>query len=68
MTDAECANEAMICDMFMHTCILTGCAMQQVACPSTHVCCDLSMFAPGLSLCSIPTPDGQCAMGLKVAP
>jgi len=67
-TDADCASEAMICDIMTQTCVLTGCATDQVACPSTHVCCDMSAFAPGLSLCSTPTPDGQCAFGLKVAP
>jgi hypothetical protein len=67
-TDADCSSEAMICDIMMRTCVLSGCATQQVACPSTHVCCDLSAVAPGLSLCSMPTPDGQCAFGMKVAP
>jgi hypothetical protein len=67
-TDADCPSESMICDIMMHICVLSGCATQQVVCPSTHVCCDISAVAPGLSLCSTPTPDGQCAFGMKVAP
>jgi hypothetical protein len=72
-SDTDCASgEAKTCDtMQSHSCILTGCADEQLTCPGYYACCDVSAFVAGFSLCVAPgalTADEQCPFGTKVTP
>jgi len=57
--------EASECDTFNRRCVLGGCAAGRSSCPNTWQCCDLSMFAPGVSFCSMP---GEMCVGKVVTP
>lgn len=67
MANADCASyDADECDTFNKKCVLGGCAMGKRSCPHTWVCCDLSMFVPGVSVCG--GPDAGMCPGKVVTP
>ncbi|HET8934509.1 MAG TPA: hypothetical protein VFN67_13765 [Polyangiales bacterium] len=59
------AFDAAECDTFNKRCVLGGCATGAIKCPSRWNCCDLSVFAPGVSFCA--APDEMC-VGKVVTP
>jgi hypothetical protein len=62
----QCADfDASECDTFNRRCVLGGCAVGRSSCPNTWQCCDISMFAPGVSFCSMP---GEMCVGKVVTP
>jgi len=69
-TNDNCAGfEANYCENLQtHTCILQGCAVQDVVCPSEWLCCDYSaLLGAPLSTCISPsqTISGACPQGGK---
>jgi len=66
-SSADCAGkEASYCESLMtHVCIVNNCLPAPEDCPSQNVCCDVSAFVPGASLCVAISAlsDGKCPGG-----